>query len=72
MSTKPNQPNLAKSRATGAHEFPSNFDELPDAEKERIWQEIDRMTPEEHLASSRPLTKRERAEYRRDMKRRRR
>lgn len=37
------------------------FDALPDAEKERIWQEIDRMTPEEVAAKSRPLNKEERA-----------
>ena len=35
---------------------------LPDAENERIWQEIDRMTPEELLAQSRPLTRQERAQ----------
>lgn len=39
------------------------FDALPDTEKERIWQEIDRMTPEERAASSRPLTKAERARW---------
>lgn len=39
------------------------FDALPDAEKERIWQEIDRMTPEELVANSRPLTKAERARW---------
>jgi hypothetical protein len=38
-----------------------DFDELPDAEKERIWQEIDRTPPEELAAKSRPLNKEERA-----------
>lgn len=38
------------------------FDALPDSEKERIWQEIDRMTLEELLTKSRPLTKQERAQ----------
>ena len=44
------------------------FDALPDSEKERIWQEIDRMTPEELLAQSRPLTKKERARWERARK----
>ncbi|HSU68779.1 MAG TPA: ribbon-helix-helix protein, CopG family [Tepidisphaeraceae bacterium] len=39
------------------------FDALPDSEKERIWQEIDRMTPEELAASSRPLNKEEKAQW---------
>ena len=41
------------------------FDALPDAEKERIWQEIDRKSPEQLLAESRPLNKKERATWRR-------
>jgi hypothetical protein len=39
------------------------FEALPDAEKERIWQELDRMTPEELVAKSRPLTKAEMARW---------
>jgi hypothetical protein len=38
-----------------------DFDALSDAEKERIWQEIDRMSPEELAEKSRPLNKQERA-----------
>jgi hypothetical protein len=44
------------------------FDALPDSEKERIWQEIDRMTPEEIAAKSRPLNKQERAQWERARK----
>ncbi|HZL37734.1 MAG TPA: hypothetical protein VFC78_20625 [Tepidisphaeraceae bacterium] len=40
------------------------FDALPDAEKERIWQEIDEMTPEQIKAQSRPLNAKERAIWR--------
>lgn len=40
-----------------------DFDALPDAEKERIWQEIDLMSPEELLAKSRPLNKNERVQW---------
>jgi hypothetical protein len=39
----------------------SAFEALPDAEKERIWQEIDRTPPEVLEAQSRPLNKAERA-----------
>ena len=39
------------------------FDALSDSEKERIWQEIDRMTPEEIAASSQPLNKEEKAQW---------
>jgi hypothetical protein len=41
------------------------FIALPDAEKERIYQEIDAESPEESLARSRPLNARERAQWRR-------
>jgi hypothetical protein len=44
------------------------FDALPESEKERIWQEIDRMTPEEMAAKSRPLNKQERALWERAKK----
>jgi hypothetical protein len=42
----------------------SKFIALPDSEKERIYQEIDSMTPEELYAKSRPLNAKERAEWR--------
>ena len=38
-----------------------DFDALPDAEKERIYKELDDKTPEQLLRESRPLTKRQRA-----------
>jgi hypothetical protein len=38
-----------------------DFDALPDAEKERIYHEIDRMTPEEWDAQTRPPNAAERA-----------
>jgi hypothetical protein len=41
-----------------------DFIALPDAEKERIFNEIEAMTSEEIWARSRPLNKRERAEWR--------
>jgi hypothetical protein len=41
------------------------FESLPDAEKERIWQELDRMTTEELDAKSRPLNAAERRLWRR-------
>ena len=37
-----------------------DFIALPDEEKERIWQEIDRTPPEQLLAESRPLNAKER------------
>jgi|SRR6185312_5743293 len=40
------------------------FESLPDAQKERIWQELDRMTPQELEAKSRPLNAGERAVWR--------
>ena len=40
------------------------FIDLPDEEKDRIYQEIDRQSPEELLARSRPLNARERALWR--------
>ena len=40
------------------------FIDLPDEEKERIYQEIDRQSPEELLARSRPLNTKERALWR--------
>lgn len=53
-------------RRTKKKELTGNaFDALPDAEKERIWQEIDRKTPEQLLAESRPLNKKERETWRR-------
>lgn len=36
------------------------FEALPDARKDRIWREIDRQSPEELLAKSRPLNAAER------------
>jgi hypothetical protein len=36
-----------------------DFDALPDAEKERIYKELDEKTPEQLLKESRPLTKAE-------------
>ena len=38
----------------------AEFDALSDAQKERVWQEIDRMTPREIHAKSRPLNRAER------------
>lgn len=40
------------------------FDALPDAKKERIFRELEAKSTEELLAESRPLDKRERAEWR--------
>ena len=40
------------------------FDALPDHEKERIFQELENKTTEQLIAESRPLTKKERAEWR--------
>jgi len=40
------------------------FEPLPDAEKERIWQEIDGQSTEELLRKSRPLNARERRQWR--------
>jgi hypothetical protein len=39
------------------------FIALPDAEKERIYQEIDAKTPQQLLAESRPLNRRERQQW---------
>lgn len=44
------------------------FDSLTDSAKEHIWQEIDRMTPEEIAAKSRPLNKEEKALWERAKK----
>ena len=41
------------------------FISLPDSEKERIFQEIEAESPQEHLARSRPLNARERKQWRR-------
>jgi len=41
-----------------------DFLALPDAEKERIWQEIDFQSTEELLRQSRPLNARERRQWR--------
>lgn len=41
------------------------FDALPDSEKERVYQEIDRASPGQLLAESRPLNARDRAVWRR-------
>ncbi len=41
------------------------FIALPDDEKDRIWQEIDRKTPDEVRAESRPLNAKEVAQWRR-------
>jgi hypothetical protein len=40
------------------------FESLPDGEKERVWQELDRMTTEELDAKSRPLNAGERRLWR--------
>lgn len=45
------------------------FIALPDAEKERIWQEIDRQTPEELEARSKPLGKKDRERWAKFQKR---
>ena len=42
-----------------------DFDALPAAEKERIFQEIERGTPEQRRAESRPLNAAERARWKR-------
>jgi hypothetical protein len=52
---------MAKRRRSAIEEFLA----LSPEEKERVWQEIDQMTPEEWLAKSRPLTKEERARWER-------
>jgi hypothetical protein len=39
----------------------SSFENLPDAEKERIYREIDREDPWEQIARSKPLTARQRS-----------
>jgi len=44
------------------------FDTLSDAEKQRIYDEIDRMTPEEMEARSRPLNRGQRAKWERATK----
>jgi hypothetical protein len=41
------------------------FIALPDSEKERIYNEIDRESPEDRLARSRPLNARERRQWQR-------
>jgi len=41
------------------------FEALPDSKKEQIWQEIDRLTPEQLRARSRPLNAAERKVWRR-------
>ncbi|HZK79587.1 MAG TPA: hypothetical protein VFC46_00935 [Humisphaera sp.] len=41
----------------------SEFVALPDAEKERIYQELERETPEQRLARSTPLTTRDRERW---------
>src|SRR5689334_9537737 len=41
------------------------FEALPDSEKERIWQELDALTPEQLKARSRPLNAAERKLWRR-------
>ena len=40
-----------------------SFDALPDAAKERIFQEIERESPQERLARSKPLTAAQRARW---------
>jgi hypothetical protein len=42
-----------------------SFDALPDAEKERIFEEIERESPQERLARSKPLTAAQRAHWQR-------
>jgi len=44
------------------------FDAMSDAEKQRIYDEIDRMTPEEMEARSKPLTKAQRDKWERATK----
>ena len=39
------------------------FDALPDAEKERIYDELDRMTPAQMRKRFKPMTRKERAEH---------
>jgi hypothetical protein len=43
----------------------SAFEALPDAEKERIYQELDNETPEQRLARSKPLTREQRKRWNR-------
>ena len=45
-----------------------DFESLPDAQKESIWQEIDRKTTAQLLAESRPLNARERRQWSRFQK----
>jgi hypothetical protein len=52
---------MKKPRKSDIEEFIA----LPDAEKERIFQEIEAETPEQSLVRSRPLNARERRQWRR-------
>jgi hypothetical protein len=45
-----------------------DFEALPESEKQKIIQEIESKTPEQRLAESRPLNKRERADFERRRK----
>jgi hypothetical protein len=58
MATKKQRP-----RASGLEMTGRDFDALPEVEKQRIIAEIESKTPEQHVAESRPLNKRERAEW---------
>ena len=55
---------MNKRRKSSIEEFIA----LPDSQKERIYRELDSESAEESLARSRPLSARERAQWRRFMK----
>jgi hypothetical protein len=58
----------AKHRIPKGEMTASKFIALPDDEKERIYQELDSMTPEEIYAKSRPMNAQEKAQWRRIQK----
>jgi hypothetical protein len=53
---------------TKEFETASDFEGLPDSEKEQIYQELDAQSPQERLAKSTPLDARDRARQRKFMR----
>ena len=59
---------MAKRNSAKREMTSDDFEALSDAEKEQIWEEIDRQTPEELRAKSRPLNAAERRQWKRFQK----
>ncbi len=64
--SNPADPNAALPK-TMDFETASEFEALPDKEKQRIYQELDAQSPEERMAQSTPLTAKDRERHRKFM-----